>query len=82
MNIGERKIFVDISGIPIYTDIEEADMHSAKRYEEVRGMDYKEILEEQLLLLREIAQKRRCSLSEYCEISKNMVEIVNCLNSL
>ncbi len=45
-------------------------------------MDYKEILEEQLLLLREIAQKRRCSLSEYCEISKNMVEIVNCLNSL
>lgn len=45
-------------------------------------MDYKEILEEQLLLLREVAQKRRYSLSEYCEISKSMVEIVNCLNSL
>ena len=45
-------------------------------------MDYKEILEEQLQLLREIAQKRKYSLSEYCEISKNMVEIVNCLNSL
>ena len=39
MNIGERKIFVDISGIPIYTDIEDADMHSAKRYEEVREME-------------------------------------------
>ena len=40
MNIGERKIFIDISEIPIYTDIEDADMHSAKRYEEVRGVKY------------------------------------------
>ncbi|HIY52796.1 MAG TPA: hypothetical protein H9832_02470 [Candidatus Agathobaculum merdavium] len=45
-------------------------------------MDYKEILEEQLQLLREIAQQRKYTLTGACEISKSMVEIVSCLNSL
>ena len=58
------------------------EQEGARNDKEVRGVDYKEILEEQLQLLREIAQQRKYTLTGACEISKSMVEIVNCLNSL
>ena len=45
-------------------------------------MDYKEILEEQLQLLREIAQKRRYSVDEVLKISQSMVEVVKCIEEL
>lgn len=45
-------------------------------------MNYKEILEEQLQLLREIAQKRRYTADEVVKISQSMVEIVKCIEEL